>query len=27
MPFGDLYMDNIDITNIKNWINGGAPND
>ena len=26
MPFGLSPLDNIDMTNIRNWINGGAPN-
>ena len=26
MPFGGSPLDNIDMTNIRNWINGGAPN-
>ena len=26
MPLGRSPLDNIDLTNIRNWINGGAPN-
>ncbi len=26
MPFGGSALDNIDLTNIRNWINNGAPN-
>jgi len=26
MPLGGAALDNIDITNIRNWINTGAPN-
>ena len=26
MPLGGAVLDNIDITNIRNWINSGAPN-
>ncbi len=26
MPLGGSPLDNIDLTNIKNWINTGAPN-
>ena len=26
MPFGRTPLDDIDMTNIRNWINGGAPN-
>jgi hypothetical protein len=26
MPIGGAALDNIDLTNIKNWINNGAPN-
>lgn len=26
MPIGGSALDNIDLTNIKNWINKGAPN-
>jgi len=26
MPFGAAPLDNIDLTNIKNWINTGALN-
>jgi len=26
MPLGGAALDNIDLTNIKNWINTGAPN-
>ena len=26
MPQGGAPLDNIDLTNIKNWINNGAPN-
>jgi len=26
MPLGQSALDNIDLTNIRNWINNGAPN-
>ena len=26
MPLSQSPLDNIDLTNIKNWINNGAPN-
>ncbi|HBD99465.1 MAG TPA: hypothetical protein DC060_14865 [Gemmatimonadetes bacterium] len=26
MPIGGSALDNTDLTNIKNWINTGAPN-
>jgi|TARA_B100001167_G_scaffold127020_1_gene79375 hypothetical protein len=26
MPIGGSALDNVDLTNIKNWINTGAPN-
>ena len=26
MPLGGSALDNVDLTNIKNWINTGAPN-
>jgi hypothetical protein len=26
MPLGGTPLDNIDLTNLKNWINTGAPN-
>ncbi len=26
MPLGSSALDNTDLTNIKNWINTGAPN-
>ena len=26
MPRGETQLDAIDLTNIKNWINNGAPN-
>ena len=26
MPFGGAVLDNIDLTNLKNWINQGAKN-
>ena len=26
MPLNGTALDNIDLTNIKNWINNGAPN-
>ncbi|MEM7417642.1 MAG: hypothetical protein AAF389_19295 [Gemmatimonadota bacterium] len=26
MPLGGTALDNIDLTNLRNWINNGAPN-
>ncbi|RMH12875.1 MAG: hypothetical protein D6701_13015 [Gemmatimonadetes bacterium] len=26
MPLGQAPLDNIDLTNIRNWISSGAPN-